>query len=288
MTSQARVYVVTGRGEALDGRLGAAVNSVGARVEGRESSALATLRFSEQLATIRTDLRAAYWHTGALLVGHSYGAYLLLHTLADLTAFPGGVLLLAPVLGMGRSADGLYASRPPRARRLLELAESSGFASPARLDIHVGSNDRTCDDGQVQRFVAGIPGAVSHSVEGAGHSLDDWYLQQTLRVALQRAGREAHARYRPPDESGITVPGRGPLLTPALDGNVLIPRPAGSCPQCGSMDAARITYGHPMRGADEPPGTIRGGCCIGPHSPDHACRSCRFRWQELEAQSWRG
>ncbi|MBK8060487.1 MAG: hypothetical protein IPK33_22130 [Gemmatimonadetes bacterium] len=165
-----------GRGEGLDGPIALALRAAGVEVEGREWGALAGKRFGEQLATIREDVLAGWWHERALLVGHSYGGYLLMHTLAGLPAHPGRVVLFSPVLGVGRSENGMYASRPPRAGRLREMVERGEFPAPRALEIHVGSEDAGCDVGEVERLTAGIAGARCAVVAGAPHRLPASYV----------------------------------------------------------------------------------------------------------------
>jgi pimeloyl-ACP methyl ester carboxylesterase len=119
---------------------------MGFTIHGREIiSDFARLRFSEQLALIRSDLQPAFWHPEALLVGRSYGAYLLLHTLADTDPFLGKILLCSAVLGVAVARDGFYVSRPPRAEKLLKLAESNRFPAPQYMEIHTGAEDNGCD-----------------------------------------------------------------------------------------------------------------------------------------------
>lgn len=188
--ASARAYLVPGRGEDLDGQIGSALRAAGMEVEGREWGVLASKRFAEQLAAIRDDLLAGWWYDGALLVAHSYGAYLLMHTLADLPAYPGRVVLISPVLGRGRSANGMYASRPPRAGRLREMAERGEFPSPRSLEIHVGSEDAGCEVGEVERLTAGIAGARCAVVAGAPHRLPGSYLKSVMESV--RGGTSQH------------------------------------------------------------------------------------------------
>ncbi len=206
--ASAHAYFVTGRGESLDGPIGRALRDAGVTVQGREASTLASLRFHEQLAAIRSDLRDAWWYESALLVGHSYGAYLLLHTLADLTAFPGCVVLFSPVLGTGTSREGWNASRPPYAERLLTLAQDGGFAAAAQMEIHTGADDIGCPPARATLFAQSVTGARCHVIERAGHMLPEPVLQHAVEAALAWSGRERDARYRAPDESEILVPGR--------------------------------------------------------------------------------
>jgi alpha-beta hydrolase superfamily lysophospholipase len=109
------LYLIPGRAGRLTEGLGWLITNSGYAISGREIvSDFARLRFAEQLALIRSDLQPAFWHRDGVLVGSSYGAYLLLHTLADMDAFPGRVLLFSPVLGAAVAKNGFFGSRPPR------------------------------------------------------------------------------------------------------------------------------------------------------------------------------
>ena len=182
----ARIYFIPGRGESLDAGLGRLIASRGYAVHGREIiSDFARLRFAEQLAEIRSDLQPAWWHAEAILIGHSYGGYLLLHALADLTPFPGKVLLCSPVLGAAVARDGFLGSRPPRAERLVRLTESGTFPAPRYLEIHTGADDNGCDPRLAARFASLVGNTKLSIVAGAEHLLGDEYLRDILRKFLR-------------------------------------------------------------------------------------------------------
>src|SRR2546429_9027090 len=94
-----RVYFLPGRAESLVAGLGQLITKMGYSIHGREMvSDFARLRFAEQLALIRSDLEPAVWHSEAVLIGGSYGAYVLLHTLARTETFLGEIMLFLPLL----------------------------------------------------------------------------------------------------------------------------------------------------------------------------------------------
>ncbi len=176
-----RLYFIPGRGETLTNEIGQVITSLRFPVQGREVIGdFERLLFSEQIALIRADLQSKFWHSEAVLIGRSYGAYLLLHTLAELDAFPGKVLLFSPVLGAGISKNGLFGSIPPRAKRLLKLAESKEFPAPQYLEIHTGAEDNGCDPALATRFAAPIENTKLYIVPGAGHQLAEEYLRGVL------------------------------------------------------------------------------------------------------------
>jgi hypothetical protein len=159
--------------------------NMGYEVHGREIlSDFACLRFREQLELVRSDLQADFWHLEDMVVGRSYGAYLLLHTLADLDPFPGKVLLSSPVLGAAVAPNGFSGSCPPRSERLIKLAESNEFPAPCHMEIHTGAEDYGCDPMLAARFASLVKNTTLNIVAGAGHQLGEQYLQRTLSKFL--------------------------------------------------------------------------------------------------------
>jgi hypothetical protein len=274
-----QAYFLPGRGEPLTGPIGVILNDHALSVQGRELSSLSG-RFAERLSVIRSDL-VSHWHREALLVGHSFGAYLLLHTLADLRPFPGTVLLLSPVLGTARSADGRYASRPPRADRLLTLAAARQFAPPARLAMVTGAEDLGCDPAIAQRFASLISTATCEVVAGVGHRLPVATVRATLAREIDAIDVLPNVDRDSPPELDIVLPERRDLLE--VIARPLAPPPlpaagANDCPSCGSSDVARIFYGLRRPWTPLPPDSVDGGCCVFPGCPDRKCRRCGTRW----------
>ncbi len=176
-----RIYFIPGRGENLVDEIGQLIANFGFSVQGREMiSDFARLVFSEQLALIRADLLSGFWHSEAVLVGRSFGAYLLLHTLAEMDSFPGKVLLFSPVLGAGISKDRLFGVLPPRSKKLLKLAESGEFPAPRDLEIHTGAEDSGCHPKLAERFALLVGNAKFRIVPNVGHQLGEEYLRGVL------------------------------------------------------------------------------------------------------------
>ena len=181
------VYLLPGRGNRLRD-LGDPVTRLGFDVYGRELvPPWARLGFAEQIGLIQRDLAAAFWNADARLIGHSYGAYLLLHALADMDPFPGRILLFAPVLGAALDAQRLYLSRPPRADKLMQLAQNHEFPIPHSLELHTGALDPGCDPALATRWSSLIPGARLVLVPDQGHQLAADYVQRVLAHFLQAA-----------------------------------------------------------------------------------------------------
>ena len=180
------VYLLPGRGDGLNCTLGRIINSNGFMVQGRAiTPEYQALGFSEQLGLVKADFQAGFWGKDKMLIGHSYGAYLLLHTLAEMPPFPGSILLISPVLGPGVAANRHYGSLPPRAGRLMELARHGRFPGPAYMEIHIGANDNGCDPKLAQEFASHIAAALVHVVPGVSHSLPESYLTAVMRNFLK-------------------------------------------------------------------------------------------------------
>lgn len=180
-----RLYFLPGRAERLDAGLGRFIAKMGYSIHGREIvSNFALLRFADQLALIKSDLEIGCWDVDARLIGRSYGAYLLLHTLADMNPFPGRILLCSPVLGAAVAKDGSFGSRPPRAEKLVKLAEIGAFPIPGYMEIHTGADDNGCDPLLAKRFASLVGNTKLKIVTGAGHELSGDYMKGMLREFL--------------------------------------------------------------------------------------------------------
>ncbi len=103
---------------------------------------------------------------GAILIGHSFGGTVLLHTLAeDWPAFePGAVILIAPPF-MG---EGGWESD--------EIAECDDFSAslPEGLPVLIyhGSEDDTVPFAHIELYARAIPDAVVCALPGRDHQLD--------------------------------------------------------------------------------------------------------------------
>lgn len=103
----------------------------------------ARLRFSEQVDTVHGLIRQQYWSREALLLGRSFGAWILLHALMQLEeSFPGTVVLLSAVLGYGQHR-GLHFIAP-RAATFWEYAASHARAPARHLALLHAADDTQC------------------------------------------------------------------------------------------------------------------------------------------------
>jgi hypothetical protein len=185
-----RIYFVPGRGENQNESLGKAIGDTGYEVYGRSIvSSFERLRFSEQLKMIRSDIETDFWNHAAILIARSYGAYLLLHALADMSPFPGRILLFSPVLGKATSVQEkrLFISIPPQAEKLHDLAKAGRFPAPKYMEIHTGAEDRGCDPVLAKEFASTIPNTKLFIVAGTGHRLEEAYVRKALDSFLDMA-----------------------------------------------------------------------------------------------------
>lgn len=185
MVKENYIYYAPGRHEILADEIGQIITNLGFSVQGREVIGdFERLSFSEQIAFIRADLQPKFWHPKSILIGHSFGAYLLLHALAEMESFAGRILLFSPVLGAGISKDGHFGSIPPRSKRLLKLAENGEFPAPRLLEIHTGAEDNGCDPRLAEKFASLVENTKLFVVRGAGHQLGEEYLRNALENFL--------------------------------------------------------------------------------------------------------
>jgi hypothetical protein len=189
------IYILPGRNESIE-ELGGMVEGFGFGFQGREvAGEFEKLPFSAQLQAIRLDIEKGFWVPGAILMGQSYGAYLLLHALAEMPPFPGNIFLLSPVLGAATARGHLYGSMPPRAKKLLELSGQGRFPAPDYLEIHTGANDNGCDPLLAEKFASPIKNSRLFIVRDAGHNLE-------LNTIFEAFGRFLEA-FKGSSRSGI-------------------------------------------------------------------------------------
>ena len=141
------IYYVPGRGGRLNAGLGLELSARGYDLIGREiagpgprdqSNPFASLSFQQQVEVIQHDLKTHAWAAEALVIGNSFGAYLIAHSILQLGKFPGKCLFLSPVLGAVKTTGMLF--KPPKSGALKDAIESRSFPLII-LDIIVGSRD---------------------------------------------------------------------------------------------------------------------------------------------------
>ena len=164
-------YYVPGRGGRLNEGLGLGLSSRGYDLMGREiagpgprdqSNPFASLSFQQQVQVIQHDLKTHFWTPEALVIGNSFGAYLIAHSILQLGKFPGKCLFLSPVLGAVKTTGMLF--KPPKSGALKDAIESRSFPLII-LDIIVGSRD--------EHFVPEIAEKLGQLTSGSITVLDD-------------------------------------------------------------------------------------------------------------------
>ena len=183
MTSST-IYYLPGYGGQLNTGLGQGLMDLGFGVAGRETRGeLRALPFDIQIRTIRQDLEDYFWHERAQVLCNSFGSYLFLHSQAEMTPFPGRVLLLSPIVGEFTSHQTSTSFYPPRSERLKELAQVGKFPAPVNCEIHVDKDDWQSIPENVQAFgqLAGISVTIMPS---SGHVLGKGYVGPLLDLWL--------------------------------------------------------------------------------------------------------
>jgi len=174
------IYYLTGRGGELDKGVGRALLDMRYQLSGREmSGTFDLLSIQNQIDLITQDLLDGFWHSEAKVIAVSYGAYLLLHTLSALKPYPGKILLLSPVLGGVINKIEMRYFSPPRADKLMSLAEKKEFPIPNEIEFHIGEHDWQCPFKRVVDFSEAVKGKC-HVVPDTGHKLGKEYVTLIL------------------------------------------------------------------------------------------------------------
>lgn len=178
------VYYLPGRGGLLHTGLGGGLAARGFGLQGRQTIGdFRSLPFQTQIDCIAQDLQSYFWTPDSRVVAVSYGAYLLLHALADLEPCPANVLLLSPIVGEFLTDDTDHEPQigfvPPCADRLKTVIDAELFPKPRNCQIHTGSKDWQSRPNAVKNLAdrLQIPLVV---VEGAGHQLGKLYVSAVL------------------------------------------------------------------------------------------------------------
>lgn len=139
--------------------------------------------FQNQIKQLWAQVQQRLWSPRGHIIAKSYGAYVLLHALADAEPFPGRILLFSPVLGAAFvRKDGIYrGSIPPRANKLKKMAEQGLFPVPNYLEIHTGALDNGCDPDLAKLLIKSLPNGKIYIKDNCGHSLEPAY---ELKIAL--------------------------------------------------------------------------------------------------------
>ena len=179
------VYYLTGMGGRLDSGLGQGLLSRGLEVAGRELvGEFRKLDFQDQIELIVEDLHSNFWQEDAHVIANSFGAYLFLHAQAQMKPYIGRVILLSPIVGEFSNEDTHMNFIPPRAEKLLRLAEDGIYPIPKTCEVHVGSEDWQANPDNVSKFGA-LVGLDVHVVQNAGYMLPKAYVGGLLDARLK-------------------------------------------------------------------------------------------------------
>ena len=167
-------------GGRLNTGLGFALLSRGLILQGRElNGEFRKLDFGQQVDCVVADLNSIKLEESVGVIAHSFGAYLLLHALAQMPPFTAKVLLLSPIVGQFSNAATQMGFVPPRADRLGEIARAGSFPVPKQCEIHVGADDWQSNPANVTEF-GSLVDIVVNVVPNAGHSLPTEYVSGVL------------------------------------------------------------------------------------------------------------
>ena len=179
------IYYCPGRGGRLNSGLGLEISARGFDLIGREiagpsprdqSNPFASLSFQQQVEVIQHDLKTHAWTRDALVIGNSFGAYLIAHSILQLGYFPGKCRFISPVLGAVKTTGMLF--KPPKSGALKDAIESQSFPS-IMLDIIVGSRDEHFLPEFAKKLNQETIGSIE-LIDGEGHRLNHEILKAKL------------------------------------------------------------------------------------------------------------
>ena len=183
------IYYVPGRGGRLNAGLGQELSARGYDLIGREiagpgprdqSNPFASLSFQQQVEVIQHDLQTHAWTPGALVIGNSFGAYLIAHSILCLGKFPGKCLFLSPVLGAVKATGMRF--KPPKAGVLKDAIGTRSFPLII-LDILAGSRDEHFLPAEAAELSDQTNGSLS-IIEGQGHQVEPAIIRAKLDAWL--------------------------------------------------------------------------------------------------------
>ncbi len=182
------IYYLPGHGGHIHTGLGEELARRGYNVVGRETVGdFRKLPFQDQIELVAEDLKTLFWRNVDQVICNSFGCYLFLHAQTLLPSYVGRVLLLSPIVGQfSDDENSRLGFIPPRAERLLELAESGKYTVPNNCEIHVGELDWQSNPTNVQRFAGPLDINVTVVPHG-GHILGKKYVGALLDSWLSKS-----------------------------------------------------------------------------------------------------
>jgi predicted esterase len=176
------IYYVPGRHETCDEHAGAVLSRLGLRHYGRDvTDEFLRHPFSRQIEIITSDIRD-HINENALIIGRSFGGYLILHTVCEIGAYPGRILLFNPMLGRYINKKQMCGIIPPRADLLFSLAISGEFPEIRSLTIAAGEHDMQCPPDAAGNFIAALGSNNARLIvmPGQGHNPNEAELNRII------------------------------------------------------------------------------------------------------------
>ncbi len=170
------IYYLPGWGGQLSTGLGQGLRDRGFSVMGRESRGqFNELPFLERVNLIASDLEEHFWTAQSKVIANSFGGYLLLNALPQLSPHVGRILLLSPIIGAFENAARGRVFQPPYSKRLGEMLSTGRIPRPSHIEVHTGSEDWQSPPTEVTDFFAKL-GVTVTIVKGRGHMLGADYV----------------------------------------------------------------------------------------------------------------
>lgn len=172
-----RVIYITGRGGDANKGLGAYLKELDANRIGLSiNSQFLKLSHNEQVGVV-SKLMGDFDSADTLIVANSYGAYLLLQVMLVLGSLKSRVILLSPVMGRGMLKSGMFMSRPPGERKVLEAEERGDVLAGMIVSVHVGEHDDSVNICDISKRLGIVDVYV---VPKEGHNLPIEYVQKIV------------------------------------------------------------------------------------------------------------
>ncbi len=149
----------------------------------------AKLLFTEQMDLFTRIIRKDYWNKDALLVGRSFGAWILINALMKIDdTYPGTVILIASVLGQGGQGNLQFIA--PRGWKFWEEAEARKDSPASRLVLIHAVDDDQCPYKHAERL-SKLWDIELVSFQSGGHGLGARTRRMQVTEAVERLWRLA-------------------------------------------------------------------------------------------------
>lgn len=180
-----KVFCAPGRDETYRDTLRGLIPEDGAEISAVDfTREFGRLAFAEQVELFRRIIEESYWSKEALLLGRSFGAWILLNALvACRETFPGTVVLIASVLGSG-GADGFH-HISPRNQRFWDRVETRPSAPARRLVLLHAVDDEQCPCALAVRLCQ-LWGAELVRFKSGGHGLGARTQRKMVAKTIER------------------------------------------------------------------------------------------------------